>query len=209
MNLSELLLISLIWLILLGIAIQQKLKMGIIFLGFVYLFYLTTELFWNSKQITEEILVMSVSGEIIADSIIIELDEIELKNTVETVVDSVNEERVEIVIQSPNLALRQITICKAINNRKPLGSGTEFTSEVDNLFCFTGIRNLVKTDTVTHIWYYQNREMARIPIEVGQSSFWRAWSRKTILPRWVGEWEVIVFDSEGNQLGSKIFQIVS
>ena len=183
--------------------------MGIIILGSVYLLYLITELFLNSKRITEEIFLMPVSGEIIANSIIIELDELKLKNTAEIVEDSAKDKRVEKINQSADLQLRQIVICKAIKNRKPLGSGTEFTNEVDSLFCFTGINNLYQIDTVTHVWYYQNREMARIPIEVGQSLFWRAWSRKTILPHWTGEWEVMVFDSEGHQLGSKKYQIVS
>jgi hypothetical protein len=60
--------------------------------------------------------------------------------------------------------------------------------------------------SVTHVWYYENEEMARVELPV-RSPNWRTWSSKSILPAWSGQWKVDILDPNDEVLVSESFTI--
>ena len=105
------------------------------------------------------------------------------------------------------LLVRNIQICKAVDNRKPIGSDVFFSNKVDSLYCYTRIQNTGKKQEVRHNWYFENVLMTQIRYNVKKSNIYRSWSKKTIYSTQVGHWRVDIQDSNGNIIGSKTFEI--
>jgi len=55
-----------------------------------------------------------------------------------------------------------------------------FDNGVLRLCCFSEIGGAARADTVSHVWYWGDREMARVPLHV-QGARWRTWSTKRII----------------------------
>ena len=100
----------------------------------------------------------------------------------------------------------EVQLCTAVEDRVPTGVGDSFGSDIGQLCLWSRISGAVDTTFVKHIWSYQGEEKAVVELPVRSPSF-RTWSRKTILPEWVGEWEVKVFDADGNLLATTPFKI--
>ena len=211
---SALLLVGVILLLLIGVAIWQKLYKGIPVLIVVYLIYagikLTSthpveeskpELQVEGMTVNDQIVVIpedTVPADIDTQVVVVPVDSFPIVDVFEEHVDELEAEMV----------LRRIVVCKEVSNERiPVGVDKIFHNDIGALFCFTAIENLVADDSVTHTWYYNGRDMAAIDLEVGRSPFWRTWSIKSIQPRWIGNWRVVVFDSKGYQLGFTIFQV--
>ena len=107
------------------------------------------------------------------------------------------------------LVLKDIKICKLIQNRKPIDIGVEFANSVDSLYCYTRIQNLGQKKEVRHIWYFENQIMTQVRYNVKKSNIYRSWTKKTILPYHVGNWRVDVQDQNGTIIGSKKFRITT
>tara|TARA_B100000315_G_scaffold9919_1_gene9642 strand:+ start:2871 stop:3518 length:648 start_codon:yes stop_codon:yes gene_type:complete len=110
-----------------------------------------------------------------------------------------------------DLEIRTIKICRRfiVEQRKPVEVDTVFTlNKVNTLFCFTGVRNTnSKIQTITHIWEYNDKIMARIAMEVSPSPFWRCWSNKRIAENQKGNWTVKIVNDEGAPIGEKSFSV--
>ncbi|MFQ6608290.1 MAG: DUF2914 domain-containing protein [Fidelibacterota bacterium] len=111
---------------------------------------------------------------------------------------------------SPSVVLRKFLICRDVNEktREVIRPGKEFPGDVGKLFCFTAVKAEALRDSIIHVWYYNNWEMTRVPIEVLRGNFYRVWSHKTILPKWTGDWYVAVINSKGEEIGRKEFRIM-
>ncbi len=107
-----------------------------------------------------------------------------------------------------SLKLNTIVTCQAVENRQPVGVDSIFTLDKKRVYCVTGIRNLNLQATVYHKWYYQRRLRGTVPITMGWSHNWRAWSYVTLRPGAVGQWRVEVEDSLGQVLGSTAFTVM-
>lgn len=90
-------------------------------------------------------------------------------------------------------------ITTAIENQMPVDRIDVYPADYGKLFCFTRIVGAEKDTQVTHVWYYQDDELARVDLSVG-SADWRTYSSKRFLPQWAGEWRVVVLDVNGDQL---------
>ncbi len=110
----------------------------------------------------------------------------------------------------PPIVVRKFLICRDVNEkaREVIRPADEFPGDVGKLFCFTAFKSVALRDTITHVWYYNSREINRVSIEVLRGNFYRVWSWKTILPQWTGEWHVVVINSHGEELGRKEFRII-
>lgn len=86
------------------------------------------------------------------------------------------------------------------------GAGTDFASDVGKLVCFTRVVGAEKQTQIYHVWYYNGKTIAKIPLQV-KSRSWRTWSSKKILPGWTGDWVVKVLDSDGLVIASQKFKI--
>ncbi len=94
-----------------------------------------------------------------------------------------------------------------VTNHEIVGAANSFSSSAEKLYCLTSIIGAQKAIEITHIWYYNNAERARITLAV-KSPRWRTFSSKIILPHEIGHWQIVVVDPEGNILDSFPFEIV-
>jgi len=105
-------------------------------------------------------------------------------------------------------SIAEAAVCRSVSNGQPVDPGNEFPSSVGKLWFFTKV--LGKEGEllyhITHVWYFGDKEMARIKLTV-KSSSWRTYSSKNISTLWTGKWKVDVISEEGKIIESVPFQI--
>ena len=99
-----------------------------------------------------------------------------------------------------DLQIADGTMTTAIENQMPVDRIESYPADFGKLYCFTRIVGAQESTKVTHVWYYQDEEMARVSLTIG-SADWRTYSSKRFLPQWAGHWKVIVLDSNQNVIG--------
>lgn len=104
------------------------------------------------------------------------------------------------------LTVAEQTICTAIEERIPSGADSSFSNDVGQLFCFTKITGAEDTTLVSHVWYLNDEEKAKVELSIKGKS-WRTWSSKKIDPIWVGDWKVEVVSVNGDVLSTRTFTI--
>ena len=77
---------------------------------------------------------------------------------------------------------------------------------MQKVFFFTRVRGAKQPTAVTHVWYWNEKKMAEVPLDV-RSDSWRTWSSKKIDPVWKGSWAVKVLDASGEVVITKNFEI--
>jgi hypothetical protein len=107
--------------------------------------------------------------------------------------------------KQPALVLEEIQICTAVEDRQPSGVGTVFPDDLDKIYCFTKIGGAEDTTYVTHVWYFDNVEIARVQLPV-KSNPWRTWSSKK-LHMILGNGHVEIVSESGDILGKAEFEI--
>jgi hypothetical protein len=116
------------------------------------------------------------------------------------------EEKTPAVVQEqPSLVLEEIQFCTAVEDRQPSGVGSVFPEDLDKLYCFTKIAGAEGATYVYHVWYFQNKEIARVELPV-KSKSWRTWSSKK-LHMGLGYGYVEIVSESGEILGRAEFQI--
>jgi len=97
-------------------------------------------------------------------------------------------------------------MCEDVQDREPVGAADSFAADVGKVWCWSKIKD-GKGETIKHVYYYGDREMAAIELSVG-SALWRTYSSKKILSAWTGQWRIDIVDEEGVTLKSLEFSIV-
>lgn len=100
-------------------------------------------------------------------------------------------------------------VCETIEESEPAQAGTSFVPEEtggSRLCCFSEIGLPAGSDTVLHVWYWGDREMLRIPLEV-RGPRWRTWSAKRVHDDWRGAWHVDISDRAGLVLMRLVFSV--
>jgi hypothetical protein len=106
----------------------------------------------------------------------------------------------------PGIKIEEMVFCTAVQDRAPSGIDTAFASTVENVCCFVRVTGAADTTSITHVWYYVDREVARVELAVKAQS-WRTWSSKRIAPEWQGTWRVDVLGPSGDVLKSQTFAV--
>ena len=104
------------------------------------------------------------------------------------------------LLHAATLHIADGTITTAIDKQMPVDRINSFAADFGKLYCFTRIIGADKNTEITHVWYYQENEMARVTLSIG-SGDWRTYSSKRFLPQWAGSWQVVVLDSAGDKIG--------
>ncbi len=99
-----------------------------------------------------------------------------------------------------------IKFAKKVKNKQPAGVSEVFPNDIKKVYCWTRIRAFKVPTYVIHEWYYKDMKMASVKLNITYPLF-RTWSSKKIVPRWVGDWKVIVKDENGNIIAIKSFLI--
>lgn len=95
-------------------------------------------------------------------------------------------------------------VTTGIEKQMPVDKIDVYPADYGKLFCFTRIVGAEKETQVTHVWYYQDDELARVVLPIG-SSDWRTYSSKRFLPQWAGQWRVVVLSEDGRELATVPF----
>ncbi len=104
------------------------------------------------------------------------------------------------------LQVADAAITTAIENQMPVDRIESFPADYGKLFCFTRITGAEKDTQITHVWYFNNDELARVTLPV-RSADWRTYSSKRFLPQWAGDWRVVVLDDQQNEIASIPFRL--
>lgn len=115
----------------------------------------------------------------------------------------------EAVRAESEFAVLRAYMCKGIEQSEPTEAGKSFVPASDGvlrLCTFSEIGGPARQDTVFHVWYWGDREMARVPLGV-RGARWRTWSTKQILDEWRGEWHVDIVDRAGVLLSRLDFSV--
>ena len=98
----------------------------------------------------------------------------------------------------------QAVFTTGIQNLAPVNSISTLTNNHRHIYFFTDLRHMAG-QTVTHRWVYEGKVMAEVKFQVGGPR-WRVYSRKTLDPAWLGEWQASVVDASGVTLGVSTFE---
>ena len=105
------------------------------------------------------------------------------------------------------VGVEEAIFCTQIKDRIPQGVATSFDKSVKKVFFFTRVTKAKKPTAVTHVWYWKEKKMAEVPLDV-RSENWRTWSSKKIDPSWTGTWAVKVLDENGEVVLTKNFEVL-
>lgn len=90
-----------------------------------------------------------------------------------------------------------------IKDLEPVDTVSTLTNDETRIVYFTEIHDMAG-QTVKHRWEYSGQVILEVPIHVSTSR-WRAYSSKTLLPSWIGDWKVSVVDAAGGTLSVNTF----
>lgn len=99
---------------------------------------------------------------------------------------------------APSTVSVEAVLARSVMDRVPQDTGTAFPPIVGELILWTRVTG-GDGQTVNHVWYHGDTEVANIPLTIGGSP-WRTWSRKTIPAEMTGPWHVEIRDAAGNVL---------
>jgi hypothetical protein len=108
--------------------------------------------------------------------------------------------------QTAPLVVQEAAICRDVVDRQPVGAGDSFAASVGKLFCFTKITGAQSPTQISHAWYFENSQRAKVTLSV-QSSSWRTYSSKRIQLHEIGDWRVDVLGPGGEILKTLEFKI--
>lgn len=100
-----------------------------------------------------------------------------------------------------SLTLLDLAIATAVVDREPEGASNSFDSTPPLFLCYSSFDQRNESATVTHVWTWNDREMARVELDVGKSPKWRTWSRQRLQPDQAGRWSCEVLGPDGARLG--------
>ncbi len=109
-------------------------------------------------------------------------------------------------VQASDLIVAEGTITSAIVNQRPVDHIESYRADFGKLYCFTRIVGAQEDTEITHVWYYQDDELARVTLPI-RSADWRTYSSKRFLPQWAGEWRVVILDGDQNELATIPFRL--
>jgi hypothetical protein len=97
-------------------------------------------------------------------------------------------------------------VAAGISDREPVEPGKMFSPGLERIYYFTEVQSDDPNTEITHVWYYGDREMARVTLPV-DGSRWRTWSSKQILPEWTGQWMVEAVTADGTVVATQAFNV--
>ena len=102
--------------------------------------------------------------------------------------------------------IERMVIAGSMEDRKPVGIVNLFSSSTEKVYCYLEAADVLDDTDVVFVWYYREREMARIELPLRQSSRWRTYSSKK-LAGLKGIWKVELEDIDGNVLKTVEFSV--
>ena len=102
------------------------------------------------------------------------------------------------------MSVSEIVLTSGVTDREPIDTVSTFSAADGKAFVFARIKNSEAPAKLTFVWYLDDVERARVPMNIGTSSRWRTWSSSNIGP---GKWRVDLVDESGAVLAQKSFSV--
>lgn len=97
-------------------------------------------------------------------------------------------------------------IAKDIKDLEQIGENVVFNKNVGTLYCLTTVETDNFPTYIIHLWLYNNKIMAKVPLSINGKK-WRTYSSKKILPKNTGQWKVEVYSEDGKLIHTIPFKI--
>ncbi len=101
-----------------------------------------------------------------------------------------------------SLSIKGMTFCAGVEEREPVGEGSEFAADIGKLYFWSNVLNEGEETTVEHVWYLNGEEKSRVELPIRYPRN-RVWSSKIIPPEWDGQWVVEIVAASGVKLGEE------
>jgi hypothetical protein len=108
--------------------------------------------------------------------------------------------------QQNGVTVEEMVLCTSVEDRQPVGVDTAFVNTLERVYCFTKIASDVDSTSISHVWFYNDQEVARVDLAV-KAKTWRTWSSKRLMEIWTGKWRVDIVSKEGTLVRSKEFLV--
>ena len=215
--------ITIVLLILVSIAIWQKLYQATLVMGGVYIIYIlyitisptdasTIQSTYLDSLAEQEIIIPQIIDD--STNFISNIDEVEKIDTSSGSVDSdevmilTGDTTIRIENLESKISVLSMRVGTGINNRRIENPDSLFSVNTKRIYCLTGIHNQNDSKIIYHRWYREGRLRSNIRLEMGRSYLWRTWSYITIKDQKAGNWQIVVEDTSGIRYDSLSFQIV-
>ncbi len=109
----------------------------------------------------------------------------------------------------PRVEIVEAAIALGVEDRVPQGVGELFSTEADKVWAWVKVKNAGAPTTITMVWRKGEEVAWQLSLDVGSSSGWRTWSRKTVRKWDVGEWTVDIFDANGLRVHTLDFEVAA
>lgn len=106
--------------------------------------------------------------------------------------------------QSAAFTVARLVACEDVQDRSPVDVREIFPAGTETVFCFLEARDIVQPTEVKMVWYYEEQEVAQVPLTIGQGPRWRTYSSKKTQGM-KGNWKVYLVDIADNTLASVQF----
>ena len=104
------------------------------------------------------------------------------------------------------LDVTRAVTCLEIKDREPVNIDTVFSSQAEQIYCYTMLEGGSEPTEIEHVWLHDGEEKARVKLPV-RGNPWRTWSSKKLLPSWTGDWKVEIRDASGTVLKTVEFRV--
>lgn len=122
--------------------------------------------------------------------------------------DKTDDEIIEVETDlETDLAVVKLVVSSGVKDRIPFDDLLIVPFSIGRVYTFTAVSSQIET-TINHVYKYDGKEVASVPLTVGKSGYWRTWSSKYIEKSRLGEWTVEVQTEGGKVLTERQFKVI-
>ena len=111
-------------------------------------------------------------------------------------------------VKSAEPVIVKLTLSTEVVDREPVDDLDIVDLHSGRFFSHTVVNSSSDSD-IQHVYYFDDNEIARVPMKIGTSPSWRCWSSKNIDPNlWEGEWRIDIESNNGTILATKSFNVL-
>lgn len=83
-------------------------------------------------------------------------------------------------MDDPGFIINRMVICESVTDREPVGINETFSANTEKVYCFLEAINVEHDTTVSFVWYFEGKEMARMSLPLRKGGRWRTFSSKKL-----------------------------
>jgi hypothetical protein len=106
---------------------------------------------------------------------------------------------------APAIKVERLVTAASVEKREPVGETSSFDSATTQVYTWTKITAEQVPATIKHVYYHNDKMVREIPLTVNSSPY-RVWSVKNVIP---GNWKVDITDEAGTVLASAVFTVAA